>query len=759
MKASRSIQWCAVMILAICCAAMLSPAHQNDPRPVGSPASAAIAAASSPACPWVAEQTRLETKPASEPALQPAAAPVQAAPRLRSGKFKLDDADRKYWAFQPVARPPVPVTADSPAAANPIDAFILAGLQQRGLTMSPPATPREQLRRASFDLLGLPPTPEDVAAFERDPSDAAWERWIDRMLASPHYGERWGRHWLDLVRYAESNGYERDGAKPDAWRYRDYVIGAFNDDKPYDQFIREQLAGDEIAEAMNARTATPEWLQAMIATGFHRLHVWDDEPDDTVVAEYDDLDDVMVTTGAAFLGLTIGCARCHDHKFDPISQADYYSLLAFFRGVDPYGRHKTGGGGRGTGKIHRPLATPAQINRWESGKQSRISLLEVQLKQPTDPAKKKQLENSIKMIREESPPYPFALAVAENGPDAPPTHILARGDAHSPRTKVEPAFPAVLGLAAPTIAPRPPGAATSGRRTALAGWVADPGNPLTARVIVNRLWQRHFGVGIVPTPDDFGRTGLPPTNLPLLDHLAWEFTSGGWRIKRMHRLIMTSRAYRMSSRADLPQALSVDQSNRLFWRQNPRRIEAEAIRDTMLAAGGSLNSQQGGPGVYPALPAEIHATQDTSGKGWADSPPHQQRRRSVYLVVKRALKVPLLETLDFANSSSPVGVRPVTTTAPQALMMLNDVFVHEQAAALAERLRRQAGDSMNTRIELAFAIVLQRSPTAAEQQAASSLIADQSRLAIEESRHAPDHLALVSFCRAMLNINEMIHVD
>ena len=610
-------------------------------------------------------------------------------PRLRGGKFAITDEDRGYWAFQPVRRPGKTV--------QPIDAFVLAKLEEKALAMNPPATPREQVRRAFFDLWGMPPSPEDVAAFAREPVDAAWARLIDRLLASPHYGERWGRHWLDLVRFAESNGYERDAPKPEAWRYRDYVIASFNDDKPYDRFIREQLAGDEIAESL---APGGEWRDAIIATGYFRLHVWDDEPDSTVVAEFDDLDDIMVTTGTAFLGLTIGCARCHDHKFDPISQADYYSMLSFFRSIDPYGLPHSGGGGRGTGKITRLLA----------------------------------------------PSSDSALAVVENGPAPKATHILARGEVGSPREEVSPAFPAVLSLPAPALPQRPPDAASTGRRSVLADWIASPQNPLTARVLVNRLWQHHFGAGLVPTPDDFGRTGLPPTNPPLLDHLAAEFVENGWSVKRMHRLMMTSRAYRMSSRADDSRALAADEANTFLWRQNLHRVEAEAIRDTMLTVSGTLNPKQGGPSVFPTLPKEVHGTQDSAGKGWTDSAPEEQNRRSVYLVVKRALKIPLLESLDFANSASPAGTRPVTTTAPQALMLLNDAFVHAQAAALAERVTREAGEQPDAQVTRAFQLVLQRAPAESEMRAVRKLFADQ-----------PPRAALESFCRGLLNANETIY--
>jgi hypothetical protein len=692
--------------------------------------------------------------------------PAPSGPKLRVGKFAVSEADRAYWAFQPVQRPPVPSISNfqfsifNSQSANPIDAFLLAELAERKLTMNPPATPRELVRRAHFDLLGLPPTPEDVAAFENNSNDAAWAELIDRLLASPHYGERWGRHWLDLVRYAESNGYERDGAKPNAWRYRDYVIDSLNADKPYDRFIREQLAGDEIADERLADAAgTKEWRDAIIATGFYRLHVWDDEPDSTVKAEFDDLDDILVTTGTAFLGLTIGCARCHDHKYDPLSTTDYYSMSSFIRSIDGYGQQHTGGGGRGTGKIQRPLASAAEIGKWEEEKKARVKEIELKLTQAADAEAKKQIEGELKQAKEATLPFDYALAIAENGPKPKATHVLARGDALTPKDEVGPAFPAVLGLPAPSFSERNAESKTTGRRSVLADWIASSKNPLTARVMVNRIWQKHFGTGLVPTPDDFGQTGERPTNQPLLDSLASELVASGWSVKAMHRLIMTSRAYRMSSRTDNRRAIEADEANTLLWRQSLRRVEAEVVRDSMLAVTGTLNPKRGGPSVFPTLPKEVHGTQDSSGKGWSDSPPEEQNRRSVYLVVKRALKVPLLECLDFANSAAPVAVRPSTTTAPQALMLLNDSFVQAQAAALAARLAREAGERVEKQIERAFQLVLQRSPTKAEIKAALSLLADQRRRASTEGASDPAGVALQSFCRGLLNVSEMIYVD
>ena len=692
---------------------------------------------------------------------------AEGGPSLRSRPFVITDADRAHWAFQPVQ------SAVVPKGSQPIDHLLQVRLRQAGLQSSPPATPREQVRRAYLDLWGLPPSPEVVTEFERLPTDAAWVALIDRLLESPHYGERWGRHWLDLVRYAESNGYERDGPKPHAWRYRDYVIDSFNSDKPYDQFVREQLAGDELAEAalQSELTLTPKWRASLIATGFYRLHIWDDEPDDTAAAEFDDLDDMLSTTSTAFLGLSVGCARCHDHKFDPISQADYYSLLGFLRNIDGYGQQHTGGGGRGTGKITRPLATVSESSRWYSQREARLNELRQRASQASGTEAKQSAEARLKQAEAETPPFDFALAVAENGPKPRPTRILLRGDVQTPGAEVPPAFPGIFAQPTPTPPDRSNEATSTGRRRQLAEWMSDPRNPLTARVIANRVWQHHFGAGLVPTPDDFGVTGLPPSHPELLDHLASELVRQGWHLKALHRQIMTSRAYRMSSQARFARARHRDDANHLVWRQNLRRLDAEAIRDSVLTISGRLNPTRGGPSVFPTLPAEVHTTQDSAGKGWQDSPLPEQDRRSIYLVVKRALKVPLLECFDAANGTSSIGQRTRTTVAPQALTLLNDPWIQIQAKAFANRVTREAGTDRDRQIERAFALALQRLPTRAEAKAARNLLQDQAALVktdpkINQQGEPPtaahrdaQQSALVSLCRGLLNVNEVLGTE
>ena len=639
---------------------------------------------------------------------------THSGPKLRGRVFEITAEDKAYWAFQPIAIPEFDVSESVLPAAAKIDILVRRGSEPLpGVSLGPPATPRELVRRATFDLWGLPPTPEAVAAFERTPSDDAWRNLIDTLLASHHHGERWGRYWLDWVRYAETNGYERDSDKPDAWRYRDYVIRAFESDKPYDEFLLEQIAGDEWAAAQGWShiERSDRWRDAIIATGFLRLHQWDDEPASSDQADLDDADDVLVSVGTAFLGLTVGCARCHNHKYDPISQRDYYSMLSFLRGIEPYGKPHRGGGARPLGRIQRTIGGERE------------------------PAS--------------------ALAAVELAAPAA-TFVLHRGDIHAPREQVEPAVPSIFTACSDPLSSIVRLGDSSGRRLALAKWLASPRHPLTARVMANRVWQRHFGVGIVATPDDFGRTGTPPVNQPLLDFLAAEFIGSGWSVHHLHRIIMASGAYRTTSHPDDRPASDADPGARLFWRQAARRLDAEAIRDSMLAIAGHLGKKDSGPSVYPTLPQEVRSSANPASLKWPESPVEDQDCRSVYLGVRRALKVPFLETLDFANSSSPTVVRPVTTTAPQALLLLNDPWVHAQAVRLLDRVRREAGTERPAMLERLWRLVYQRGPTPDEVTAAEAFLVEQS--SATESGQSSD-AAWASLCRALLGSNEAIYID
>jgi hypothetical protein len=613
--------------------------------------------------------------------------------RGAGGEIDFDKA-RQFWSFQPIQKPAPPPVRNAAWPQSPIDNFILAKLEAKGLAPSPLADPRVLLRRLYFDLVGLPPAPEQMDQFLREYSarpNAAIEKAIDVLLASPHYGERWGRHWLDVVRFGQTNGYERDGEKPFAWRYRDYVIDSFNRDKPFDLLVKEQIAGDELDPLTN---------DGIIATGFFRLGVWDDEPDDKQQAEFDNLDDMLSATGEAFLGLTVGCARCHEHKFDPIRHEDYYSMLAFFRNI-------------------------------RQGK----------LIQTIDPTIQTPLQGGG-----------IALAAQEDIAKPKPTNVLNRGQAATPGAEVQPRFLPVLCRNNEASIPKnikPFGDKSLGRRRALAEWIASKDNPLTARVIVNRLWQHHFGKGIVTTPNDFGNNGSAPSHKELLDWLASELIEHGWSLKYIHKQILISATFQQSSSNSSPQASEAslrDADNSLLWRQNLRRLEAEAIRDSILAVDGRLNSKMFGRGIFPTLPQEVLNTQSRPGLGWENkTDPAEQSRRSVYIFVKRTLGVPLLESFDFANPDKSTAARVNTTIAPQALILLNSTFMDEQAAAFAERLKRECGCDLAKQIERAFRLALGRMPTAKESEIAVAYLHRQKSLA--------------ALCKMILNLNEFIYID
>jgi hypothetical protein len=619
------------------------------------------------------------------------------------------DKARDHWSFQPVRRPAVPAVRDRSWARSPVDSFVLARLEAAGLRPAPVADKRTLLRRVYLDLIGLPPTRAEQRSFLDDSSPEAFAHVVDALLARPEYGERWGRHWLDVARYAETNGYERDGAKPSAWRYRDYVIDALNTDLPYDRFVREQLAGDELP-ASDART--------QIATTFLRLGTWDDEPANEKVDRYDQLDDVLGVTASAFLGLTLRCARCHDHKFEPFSQADYYRVLAVF---EPLKRPQNG-----RADLDRPVGTPEQLAAY-----------------------------NLALVRLAKPPtLPRAYVWFEDGPAAPPTHVFRRGSPGNPGAEVKPGVPAVLARRRR----RPPAALahSTGRRLWLARWIAGADNPLTARVMVNRVWAWHFGKGLVATPSDFGVAGERPSHPELLDWLASEFVAGGWRLKRLHRLLVLSSAYQTSAVLE-PGDRRGDERLALFGRWRQHRAEAEVVRDSVLAVSGRLNPERGGPSVYPPLPRAVLESQSRPGSGWGKSDARQSARRSVYVFSKRSLALPELELLDAPDSASSCEQRPLSTTAPQALTFLNGAFMQEQAGHFAERLRREAGADDAAQVRLAFELALCRSPRADEVRLALDFLGRQQALLQSEGRPRSDGRAMAALCLVLLNANEFVY--
>jgi len=701
------------------------------------------------------------------------------APKEQRGGVVTEKA-RRYWAYQPVKRPAI--TTDR----NPIDAFIEAKLAASHLKPVKPADRVQLVRRAYYDLWGLPPTPEQVDAFVNDASPDAWEKLIDRLLASPHYGEKWGRHWLDVVRFAESNGYERDGPKPNAWRYRDYVVRSFNADKPFDRFIKEQLAGDEMPG---------ENPDAIIATGFYRLGLWDDEPADPLMALYEGYDDLVTVTGQGFLGMTMNCARCHDHKVDPIPQADYYKLVSFFRDIRPFSDTRgvmSSTNSTDISPIEKRKAYEAEWNERQAkladiAKQMRAIENEAIKKMPAEDQRAaegdgrpavvakvpKFLEGKERtdylglraermVLQRKSRPagQEFALSVNQCDPRPPAVFVLPRGNAHAKGAEVKPGFPEVLGFATPVIPPAK--GKTSGRRTVLANWIASKENPLTARVIVNRVWQGHFGRGIVPTPNDFGGLGEKPTHPELLDWLAAEFVEPSmapsgrpWAFKRLHKLIMTSDAYQRSSTGNATN-LKTDPSNLLFWRFNMRRLNSEEVRDSILAASGSLNDKMYGPSIFPKLSAEVLAgiSYPDKERHWPTSKPEDANRRTLYVFVKRTLQVPILATHDQADTDNSCPVRYTTTVPTQALGLLNGSFANESAAAFAVRLVKEAPGNLKEQVKRGIRLTTGRVPTSAELDKDATFIQ-----ALQAKHKLDDATAMTRYCLLLLNANEFIYLD
>jgi hypothetical protein len=607
-------------------------------------------------------------------------------------------AGRDWWSLQPIKKPlvPLPSVPNPRAQPNPIDILIGQKLLEKKWHLAPETDKRTLIRRVYYDLLGFPPTYEQVEAFANDKDEAAYEKLINKLLASPHYGERWGRYWFDIARYAETCGYERDQVKPDVWKYRDWVIKAFNDDMPYNRFVTEQLAGDEIPNA-NANT--------VIATGFIRLGTWNDEPNDPNEYKYDRLEDMVGTTSTAFLALTVKCARCHDHKFDAIRQTDYYRMAgAFWSGyIEPGPREHLGG-------------------------------------------------PNAKTLGHEG-----VFGWTDRGREVPPIRLLKKGDPARPGAVVEPGqLSAIPALDKPLTAP-PPGVKTTTRRLQLAQWITDPKNPLTARVWVNRVWQYHFGAGLVRTPDNFGFTGEKPTHPELLDWLASEFVSGGWTTKRLHKLILTSATYKQSSiHPKHDEYAKTDAGNRLWWRAERRRLDAESLRDSLLFAGGNLKLDKiGGPSFAPEIPPDALEGLSMKGAAWKASPATEQGRRSVYIFAKRGLLPPLLTTFDLPDTTLPSCIRDVTTVPTQSLALLNNPFVHEQSTALAKRIGVKL--ERQEQVTRAWRLALGRNPRDAEVNAAIAHLEKQT--ARFANRPTAELDALASLCHVLLNTNEFIYVD
>jgi hypothetical protein len=693
-----------------------------------------------------------------------------------------DPSRPTHWAFRPVKRPEPPAVHGP--AQSAVDRFLRAALEAKGLTLGPEADRLTLLRRVSFDLTGLPPTPAEADAFLADRSPDAYERLVERYLASPHYGERWGKYWLDAAGYADSNGYfDADSDRPLAWRYRDYVIRAFNTDKPYDRFVREQLAGDELAGYRPGGDVTPAMAELLTATHFLRdapdgTGESDGNPDEVRTDRFTVLEGTLQITMNCLLGTTIQCARCHGHKFEPISHKEYYQLQAIFfpvynpdRWTKPQER-VVAVGPRGTldewkrqseridGDVKalrakldaaaRPLREkllPERLKdlqpavrdrvlaavRTAEGKRTKeqkkllkahaaavtVSEDELAKRFPEFAALREQVRQAVAAREKERPPSPEKLsAFVETDPNPPPHHLLRRGRHNQPGPEVPPGVPAALCTAGNVyhLAPRPAGQVSSGRRLAFANWVTSPDNPLFARVMVNRIWQHHFGTGIVATPDNLGRSGARPTHPELLDYLAAEFVRSGWSVKEVHRLILHSAAYRQSSQPR-DELARLDPENRLLGRFPLCRLDAEALRDAMLSVSGEPDRRAGGPYV-PSRRTPEGVVEITEGQDGA-------HRRSVYLQNRRTQVVTLLQLFDAPSIVSTCGARTTSTVPLQALALLNSGFARARAEAFARRLGREAGGDAARRLTLAFRLAYGRPPAAEEAAAAQRFLASQ----------------------------------
>jgi len=687
----------------------------------------------------------------------------------------------KYWAFQKVLRPPVPPVRDR-WIRTPIDSFILEGLRAKQLTPSAPHDRTRLIRRVTFDLTGLPPTPAEVDAFVKDKSPDAYLKVVDRLLSSPHYGERWASKWLDAVRYADTNGFELDKDRPHAWRYRDYVIDAFNSGKPYDLFIKEQIAGDEMF---------PGNQEALIATGYLRagsehLVSGNIDPEES---RQEVLTEIATNVSQTFLGMTINCARCHNHKFDPILQSDFYSLQAIFaaaKGKDveiatPAGKQSWDA----AQKVYKERLAPIETALKELAKPYEQQIIEerkrqlapkllealnipkdkrtpeqkrlasdadVQVKPTWDEvvavmpadvkARRAQLREQLHRVEFTQPdPLPTAYAYVNTGEAAPDSFVLRLGDPHSRLDPVEPAVPYVMraGYQIP--------GAPLGRRTAFAEWLASPANPLTARVMVNRIWQYRMGDGLVRTPNDFGTMGDKPQNHALLDWLAAEFMDRGWSVKAIDRLVVTSSVYLQSSAPDEAKS-KIDPQNRLFWRMTRKRMEGEAIRDAALSVAGTLNPKIGGRPVRIPIEPEVYdlifTEFERDGLWLVDPDPSVQNRRGIYLYNKRSVRLPMLSAFDQPDAITSCPVRPVSTHSLQALSLFNSGFMQEVSRAFAQRLEKTCNRDRSCQIETAWRLALARPPR------------------VEEVKMAKDFFntggLLTDFCLALFNRNEFIYV-
>ena len=750
---------------------------------------------------------------------------ARAEPKELPLGFSISPDEAEHWAFQPLQKAVPPKVKAADRVRSPIDQFLLARLEEKGLSFGPEADRTTLIRRATYDLLGLPPTPEEVDAFIKEQTPDAYEKLLDRLLASPHYGERWGRHWLDVAGYADSEGYTgADPVRKTAYKYRDYVIRSINADKPWNQFIEEQLAGDEMVRPPYEKLP-PEELDKLVATGFLRM-----APDGTAspavdmkAASNQHVADTLQIVSTSLLGLSLHCAQCHNHRYDPIPQVDYYHVRAIFEPALDVKNWRL------PAAREVPLFTDENRKKAEQIEKEAAKIDEERLKKQQEyieatfqkelaklpassqeavrtaretpiakrtPEQKKLLQahpsvnvtagslylydrkaaDELKgylaqaaKIRATKPAPDFVRALTEVPGKVPTTFLFDRGDHEQPKDAVGPANLMIFEtLGGSKLADKPPALPTTGRRLAFAKALTAGHNPLPARVLVNRAWLNHFGKGIVNTPTDFGILGERPTHPELLDWLAGDFMAGGWKMKRMHRLIMTSTAYRQSS-ARRPELEKIDPDNRLLGRMSIRRLEAEALRDAILTVSGKLNTKAFGPPIpvthdevgQVVIGNDIRNPGDGTPKGKVVSMGGEEYRRSIYVQVRRSLPLSMLDAFDAPALTPNCDIRHTSTVAPQALMLLNSPFIHEQASFFAQRLRQEGTDTRK-QIERAWRLAYAAAPTPQELERSLAFVQEQT--AFYQERKTPNQtdpalLALTNFSQALLSANRFLYVD
>ncbi len=679
------------------------------------------------------------------------------------------------WPWTPVAQPSVPAVKNTEWVRNPIDAFVLAKLEEKDLAPAPPVSRRGAYRRLYFSLLGVPPTPEEMKRFLDDPSPDAYKKEVERLLEDRRYGEKWGRHWLDLARYSDTKGGAIDYSRPHMWRYRDYVIRAFNQDRPYDRFIKEQLAGDAFpnygAEARLGLAFLSQWVQV--------------EQVEREMIRRDFMVDLVDTTASVFLGMTLGCARCHDHKFDPLPTKDYYRIESFFTPItvdvadlpfhqyeapkiDPARWEKSSKEWKETldkrdkaiaefrkqmqerQDQHRILFAGQDLKDWADAGQRKYAVPGDMLQNKEEKARQKLIgRQTARFANPNSPDYhlPKAHIVADNGEllDVVSTKVLAGGNYKLAGEEVKPGFlSAVTGNSDPVNLDGLGGT----RRQLLAKWIASPENPLTARVMVNRIWQYHFGKGLVATPSDFGKNGSGTEHKELLDWLAWRFVESGWSIKEIQRLIVNSNVYHLGMNHPREEAAEkIDSENKFFWMRDPIRVEVESIRDSMLAVSGQLNPAMGGPPFFPVANDEQMARAPT---WWEPSEVKERSRRTVYMLQSRSFQLPFIKVFDGANMDQTCVTRGVTSVTPQVFALFNSQFSHEQSAEMAKRIGSEAGAEPDKQVDRAFQLTFQRAPSETEREMALKFL---------RRPEAKPQGNLTELCLVLFNMNEFVFLD